>query len=343
MKLLFIIKKIPLFLLFLTVALLIFYLEQSVEKEEKKENQIEEKELVLTPTLEIIDESSNNRPIAIMINNHPQTFPYHAGLQDAFVVYEMKVEGAFTRLLALYHDEKTRRIGSVRSARHYFLDYALEYDAIFAHFGGSPKSYDDLRLLNVDNVDFMARVAYYRDSDLDVAWEHRVFTNINLLEDEIEKMNIKRTGSFNYLNYNVEKVRLYAGSILATDVTVNYAASNVVNYQFEEGYYYRYVNDKPHVDFITEEQYYFKNIVIKEVNDVLLDNRGRRDLQTVGTGKGYFITNGRSKPIKWEKATRTSQSVYTYDDGREVEFNDGNTIFQIVPVNTKISFVNKDI
>ena len=42
--------------------------------------------------------------------------------------------------MAIYKDKKYNLVGPVRSARHYFLDYALEHDAIYAHYGWSPKA-----------------------------------------------------------------------------------------------------------------------------------------------------------------------------------------------------------
>ncbi len=342
-------KKIGVLVLLLAVGALIFWLEQNVastsnesdqtENSEEKANETNEKEPP-PPPLEIIDEDSDSRPIAVMINNHPDTIPYHAGLQDAFVIYEIKVEGSFTRLLALYQDQDTARIGSVRSARHYFLDYALEYNAIYTHFGGSPRSYTDIRGLGVDNLDFMARSAFYRDRDLNVAQEHRAYTSMELITEELAKMPISQTGTSQHLNYRVDDIRLYAKSTLADQITIEYASSNIVSYDYQDGYYYRNINDKAHEDAGSKQQYHFKNILIKKVADFPLDNAGRLDLQTTGEGTGYFITNGRMKPIEWEKESRSKQTVYRYEDGSEVAFNDGNTIIQVIPPDTDLQFTN---
>ena len=84
--------------------------------------------------LTIYDEDSNKRPIAVMIDNNVG-YASQVGLQDAFVTYEAIVEGGLTRIMAIFKDSNTELIGPVRSSRHYFLDYALEYDAIYAHYG----------------------------------------------------------------------------------------------------------------------------------------------------------------------------------------------------------------
>ena len=91
--------------------------------------------ITLKRELKIVDEDSISRPYAVMINNHSKARANHAGLQDAYIVYEAIVEGGLTRMMAIFKDKDTARIGSVRSSRHYFLDYALENDAIYVHFG----------------------------------------------------------------------------------------------------------------------------------------------------------------------------------------------------------------
>ena len=92
------------------------------------------------PKVQIIDLDSKSRNIAVMINNIRTVWGYQSGLQDAYLVYEMIVEGGYTRLMAVYKDKMPERIGSVRSARPYYLDYALENDALYIHFGGSDQA-----------------------------------------------------------------------------------------------------------------------------------------------------------------------------------------------------------
>ena len=59
----------------------------------------------------------------------------------------------------------------------------------------------------------------------------------------------------------------------------------------------------------------------------------------IGSGNGFYITNGHARPITWEKSSRKAKTVYKYLDGEEVVVNDGNTFIQIQPINneTKIS------
>ena len=64
--------------------------------------------------LQIVDENSTSRPYAIMINNINVARPLQSGLQDAYIIYEIIVEGGITRYMALFMDQDTERIGSIR-------------------------------------------------------------------------------------------------------------------------------------------------------------------------------------------------------------------------------------
>ena len=115
----------------------------SIENEEVNEDVEVEEPIIEEKKLTIIDEDSNSRNIAVMYNNISTVWGYQSGLQDAYVVYEIIVEGGYTRLMAIFKDKDTNRIGSVRSSRPYFLDYAMENDAIYVHFGWSPLAQSD--------------------------------------------------------------------------------------------------------------------------------------------------------------------------------------------------------
>ena len=147
---------------------------------------------VSTPKKEIkiINLKSNTRPYAVMINNISTVWGYQCGLDDAYIVYEIIVEGGYTRLMALFKDKDLNRIGSVRSSRHYFLDYALENDAIYVHFGWSPQAESAMSKLGVNNINFMSYSGYERDYSLGLATEHTAFTSTSKINSGIDIMDI---------------------------------------------------------------------------------------------------------------------------------------------------------
>ena len=288
-------------------------------------------------TVKIVDMDSKNRPYAIMINNISVARPLQSGLQDAYIIYEMIVEGGITRYLALFQDANVDRIGPVRSARHYYLDYALENDAIYCHNGNSPQAAADFSNLGIDRIEVEAPKTGIRDKSLNVSREHTLFTSTSLLANGIGKKRTTRNKDY-LLNYSVKPVDIASkeGAIAANSVSIRYSNNTTSSYQYdpETKVYKRFVNGREHTDYVTKNQYTFKNIITYQIKNTTLndgENKGRQTLHNIGSGTGYYITEGYAVPITWEKADRKSQTIYKYNDGTEIKVNDGNTFIQIQP------------
>lgn len=342
-------KKIILIILSLLVlGVSIPLLYQTFTKKEKKSEKKPEQPIVEeekpVPKLQIVDEDSKSRPYAVMINNNQAAWKNHAGLNDAYLVYEIITEGGITRMMALFKDKNTERIGSVRSSRHYFLDYALENDAIYVHFGWSPKAQSDIPSLGINNINGIYDNSFWRDRTLGVAYEHTAFTSMELVKALAEKRGYTRdTNKELLLNYSIEELNINnkEGALVANTVTIPYSRSHTTSYQYnsETKRYMRYMNDWAHTDGVTNEQYSTKNIIIQNVENYSMDSYGRQDLKNIGNGNGYFITNGYAVPITWAKDNRSSQTKYRYLDGTEIIVNDGNIFIQIEPINMTPTFL----
>ncbi len=64
-------------------------------------------------------------------------------------MFEILTEGGITRLMPVFLHQDAPLLGSVRSARHYFLDKALEFNAAYSHCGYSPQAKQDISSLKV--------------------------------------------------------------------------------------------------------------------------------------------------------------------------------------------------
>ena len=253
------------------------------------------------------------------------------------IIYEMIVEGGLTRYMAVFQDQNTERIGSIRSARHYFLDYALENDAIYVHHGNSPQAAADFKTLNIDRISVDASKTGWRDKSLNVSTEHTLFTSIAKLNNGLGNKRKTRNKDF-LLNYSETPIDLSTkeGAIKANNIEITYSGSVKTSYEYDESAqnYKRSVNGKAHTDYVTKKQYTFKNIITYQVSNTSLNDGSGKDRQTldnIGSGEGYYITNGYAIPITWSKSSRSSQTVYKYKDGTEIDVNDGNTFIQIQP------------
>ena len=95
--------------------------------------------------LPIEPEYEQRRPVAVMLNNLKKAQP-QLGNSQADIIYEVPAEGGITRMLAVYQSlEDVGSIGSIRSARPYYIELALGHDALYVHAGGSPEAYADLK------------------------------------------------------------------------------------------------------------------------------------------------------------------------------------------------------
>ena len=290
------------------------------------------------PQVQIVDVNSKTRPYAVMINNNHAAWP-QCGLKDAYLVYEIVAEGGITRMMALYKDKLPEKIGSVRSARHYFIDYAEENDAIYIHWGGSPQAYSRIKT-GINDLDGIALEGsiFFRDKSLDRAYEHTGFVNLAKAKETAENKGYTRdTQKDLLLNYSATEVELnlVAGVQSAGNVTLKYSDYHTTSYEYDEEnkVYKRSMSGKANVDLETKEQYTAKNIIVYKVNNYTLggENKGRQELENVGSGSGYYISNGYSVPITWEKTSHSGQTVYKYENGEEITVNDGNTFIQIMP------------
>ncbi len=330
-------------LLFISIVLIAYYfISNSGNSKQKPKTTPKPVVKEEVKQLTIFDENSNDRPICVMIDNLVGN-NNHVGLQKSYLNYEIIVEGGLTRIMAIYKDRDISLIGPVRSARHYFLDYALENDCIYSHHGGSPQAYNNISSLNISDIDGMTSPnAFARDSS--IAAPHNVFTSIKRIKTEAEKKKYStESQNWKLFKYSPDEIDLSKDQstelLTANNISMSYSNSEIRGYTYDinNKYYLRTMKGQPHIDRITQQQLNYKNIIIIRVNNKTIDRDGRQDLDNIGNGDGYFITNGYALPIKWSKDSRTNKTIYTYTNGEEITLNDGNTFVQIVPINNNIT------
>jgi len=290
--------------------------------------------------VQIVDVNSNSRPYAVMINNINDARKVQSGLSDAYLIYEIIVEGGITRYLALFKDADTAKIGSVRSARHYYLDYVLENDAIFVHWGHSDQAKEDIKTLGINNINGLVYegVYFYRDNPLGLSSEHTGFTKMEMLKKATDKLNYRQeTDKGLLLDYSAESIDMSKVESVkkATNVTIKYSnyTNNTYEYDEETKLYNRYVGGKEQKDYTNDEQLKMKNIIVYSIENYTIsgDKKGRQFLNNIGNGEGYYISEGKAIKIKWSKESREAKTKYTYEDGTPLRVNDGNTFIQIMP------------
>lgn len=301
------------------------------EIEEQKEDDLNK---VVSPLdgLKYYPEVLNKRPVAVSIDNHPDA-RWQSGLKDAEIIYEFQVEFPYTRYLAVYLAKEPERVGPVRSARPYIIYYAMENDGIFVHVGGSEDAFAEVKRLGAAEIDGLYSGAMWRYNDTGKFAPHNMYTTLKSIREESERLGFRTEGNFEKYNFSEENYKLsekYESSS-AKKINITYNKENSTDYLYDEDtkLYLRFKDKEEHVDELDHEQLKTKNIVVLEAPKSILDSAGRLYLETIGTGKGIYITEKEFCYITWKKSSEKERTKFFIND-EELVFNPGNTWIQIV-------------
>ena len=339
-------KKVLAFIFVLSVIFML-----GCQKNEPLKEVKEEKPVISEPK-EVVNEfyekmQSNERPIALMIDNDVKASRPQLGLESAYMVYEIIVEGGATRFMALFKEHDMPKVGPVRSARHYFLDYALEHDAIYCHAGWSPQASRDISNLKVNNINGVLGVdgrCFWRDSTYDKSW-HNLYTGLDKLYDmAVNTKGYRAKTDVKHTDYHKKDTDLNSENIAKRiELPYSYFYSVAYEYDEENKVYKRYVDGEYHMSQ-TGECLNAKNIIIYKVKNYNLNDgeeKGRQNIENIGSGTGVYVTNGKYANINWSKPSRNAKTQYTLEDGSELMLNPGNTYVQIIPYNSEYKLLEK--
>lgn len=274
------------------------------------------------------------RPIAVMIDNEINARP-QSGLLDAEIVYEIPVEGNITRYMAVYHHGHTDKIGPVRSARPYFIDKALEFNAVYVHCGGSPQALQDLASMNVNTLnDLKGSPCFWRSKDRKMP--HNLYTNTKLMREVMEKNKYNNKTAPEYFKFSEEFLNLDGKAVKG--ISFVYSKNYIVGYEYDEKdkLFYRTINGSRLKDKDSGKDIPTTNIIVEKTTSRVLDKVGRLDVKNLGKNRGYYLTGGKLAELEWSKSDRSAKTIYRDLKGNEITVNKGVTWIQVVPDNVRI-------
>lgn len=265
--------------------------------------------------------------ISVMVENHPDSRP-QAGLAEAEVVYEAMVEGNFTRFLALYpYKAQVSKVGPVRSARPYFLDWVAEYDSpVYMHVGGSPDALKLIKTRGIWDIDeFFHGNSFWRATDRRMP--HNTYTNT---ERWVKIVGTETENKYIGWEFNTTTPNCVTGCVdfieipyLRPDFVTGWKFNTTIQ-QYE-----RWQNGKAHQ---TETGViHADNIVIIESPVKVLDSIGRLEMKTIGTGQSAVIINGKRIMGTWQKSAPSERTNFYDMNGAEIKFKPGKIWIQVVP------------
>ena len=290
-----------------------------------------------------------NRPVAVMLNNLKAAQP-QLGVSQADIIYEVPAEGGITRMLGIYQSlEGVGTLGSIRSARPYYLELALGHDALYVHAGGSSDAYKDIPAWGVDNMDGVnggsdAKI-FWRDAERrkTMDYEHTLVTSgEKILEYAASHFRTEHKDGYVYTQAFAGD-GTPAGGAAAEHVTLKFSnyKTGKFDYDSETGKYLVSQYGGAYTDGNTGEQVGVTNVLVLEtaISVISGDKAGRLTVQLTGSGSGTYFCGGKAVAIRWSKADRNSQFVYTLADGTPLTMGQGNSYVCIMsPKTSQLSY-----
>lgn len=298
-----------------------------------------------------IDADSEESLVTMMIDNFSLARPQHTGIRSASIVYESLVEGGITRLMLVMPYQDLEKVGPIRSARDYFVDYAEEYGGIYVHAGGSPTALERLaaseRVWNMDEDDREGNNTYsFRDTAF--AAPHNLFIDLFLVREFVEQ-SLWTPGKplvewcFNHdlkeeiMSHEESKTEMEYADRIEMNFSNDVFSSYFVQYRYNEltqtyDRYYRKNKPQQHIDKADGKTVSPKNMIVQIAPSFLIpdDEKERIEIQHFGTGDALFFQNGEVRKGTWSKQKSTDPTAFFEENGAPLCLNLGQTWISVL-------------
>lgn len=316
---------------------------------------------------EAYNQIKSRKPVSAMLNNHPDARP-QAGLNAADIIYEIVAEGGISRIMPVFYSKIPNRVGSMRSARIYFMQVAAEYFPIFTHWGvayrpdyeknlpkaqfdqllasgqaetdprADARSYGDEIALPVANTDTTPDL-FYREEGLNVAIEHTGFAKFSNVYTEFKKFYPEPSWS-NFQEFKTWKFK-EDDSFKVPGTKINKISYNfwdfpnfdsVWTYNPASNSYVRAQGGVKTIDRNDSKEVSIVNFIIQKARETKLgDKKGHLIYDVIGSGDATIYMDGVKIPAKWEKTAARERTNFKDLKGNPIIFNRGLTWVTILP------------
>jgi Protein of unknown function (DUF3048) N-terminal domain/Protein of unknown function (DUF3048) C-terminal domain len=279
--------------------------------------------------VQIPDPALAQKPVlAVKIDNvEPDSRP-QAGINQADIVYEERVEGAVTRLMAVFHSTDAAPVGPVRSARTSDIGLFRAFGMpLFAWSGSNAIFVPRIREAGIVDVGYDAATSqYYRARD------RRAPHNLMLHgTPDVWAARYGGTVPGPVFAFRATGEPAPAGTPIS-GVHIVFATgggSAPVDYTWNGTGWARNQSGTPHVD-ADGVQVAPENVIVSftpYANTDVNDQFGVpiREAQTVGEGDAWVLTAGMVINAHWVKPALEAPTQYLLADGQPVKLTPGRT------------------
>ncbi len=287
-------------------------------------------------------------PIAVMIDDLGPARP-QSGFNSAAVVWQAPAEGGIPRYMMIFQDQVPESIGPVRSARYYYIAWAAEWKAVYAHVGGSPQAMETLRQKGNGQLVYNAdefRWGRYFHRISERSSPHNMYTEGKTLRQLARRVGAE-DGPMEPVWKFTEDAPL-AERPKGGTIVVKYPA-NTIKYSYDRNtnsYYRGVTREAKQIDAATGERVHPKNVVVMLMQFGPLNdgnpNKHRLEATVIGKGKAWIATNGRTIEGTWRKKSLTAPTLFYDELGHQVTLTVGQTFVQVIAQGGNYSVSIKD-
>lgn len=305
----------------------------------------------------ITQEQADARPIAVMMPTDKAAQPQF-GIGQADILYECMEEGSISRQMAVIDNwQDLEKIGNIRSCRDYYLYMACEWDPILIHFGGVYYMRDRIKQGDIQNISGTysdgtketsapGAGAFFRTKDK--ASPHNAFVSAESVQKAMDSLGYSATHRDEY--YQPDHFQFATGTNTLADAS-DAISANVIDlsdcypvsksyleYNAADGLYYKSLHGEAQIDAATGQQLTFSNVIIQTTYWEKRDEKYLAFQMHDTTRTGYFVTQGKAIPVRWEKTNDYGPTRYYDMQGNEIQLNTGKTYIAVVQEGTTPRF-----
>ncbi|WEK53608.1 MAG: DUF3048 domain-containing protein [Candidatus Cohnella colombiensis] len=277
-----------------------------------------------------VEQTVNNRPFAVLINNLAPARP-QSGMTQADVVWELQAEGGITRFVVVFQSKQfTDPIGPIRSIRPYFLEVGEFYNSVLVHAGASNDALAILQKQKKQTLDEINNAGAYFYRDKSRKAPHNVYSTLEKLSAAVEKRQYTKDVTVPQMLFDSAPSELITAPT-ATKINLKFLLSDYkVSYEYDaaKGKYLRSINDKPHIDKNNDEQLSATNLVVLSAKHTVYDDVGRLDIDLNSGGEAVLFQQGKVIQARWER--KAGDVIRLMKDGKELPFLPGVTYYHVV-------------
>ena len=281
--------------------------------------------------------------LAVKVGNEPDGARPQSGLNEADIVFDTPAEGFIMRYIAVFQCENAASIGPTRSVR--WVDWHLVRQfihPILAFAGGINPNVDQVAAFNwLRSANLLEGAAAAGHRTTNRVPPDNLYTSTAALYGLFPKSNRAPKPVFTY------SAALASGSAPVTTVGINFSYGTDVVWKWDapiQGWLHTY-SGVPDVDTLTGKPVTATNVVMIVVDYHFgphaesTGGSGDFESQTVGSGTGWILRNGRQIKITWTRPYLISP--FTFRHGKEkVALAPGRTWVELVPKGTATRFTS---